>query len=89
MFHKIDSTRVALGWKRRDFEPVVAKMQHGSGGVKGPSPSSTSASAAPSVIARQQPELDSDSHSDDEHDNDGSTHNGKRKRPTSVSYVQS
>ncbi|OAQ65800.1 C6 transcription factor [Pochonia chlamydosporia 170] len=60
-------------------------MQHGSGGVKGPSPSSTSASAAPSVIARQQPELDSDSHSDDEHDNDGSTHTGKRKRPTSVS----
>ncbi|KAG8427448.1 hypothetical protein J3459_006627 [Metarhizium acridum] len=60
-------------------------MQHGAVGAKGPSPSSVPASGPTSVIAHQPTEPDSDSHSDDEQYNDGSTQNGKRKRPTSVS----
>lgn len=63
-------------------------MQHGAVGAKGPSPSSVPASGPTSVVAHQPTEPDSDSHSDDEQYNDGSTQNGKRKRPTSVSYVQ-
>ncbi|KID66942.1 Transcription factor, fungi, partial [Metarhizium brunneum ARSEF 3297] len=60
-------------------------MQHGAVGAKGPSPSSVPASGPTSVIPHQPTEPDSDSHSDDEQYNDGSTQNGKRKRPTSVS----
>lgn len=58
-------------------------MRHEAAINKGPPPPPLSASA----FVRQQTEPDSRSHSEDEQDNEGTTFSGKRKRPTSVSYV--